>query len=31
LNSFDYPKPIVVHEFARKRCLEVYQKAVKKN
>ena len=29
LNSFDYPEPIVVHEFARKRVLEVYQKALK--
>ncbi len=25
-----YPKPIVEHEFARKRCLEVYSKALKK-
>jgi deoxyribodipyrimidine photo-lyase len=24
LNSFDYPAPIVVHELARKRCLETY-------
>ena len=24
-----YPQPIVNHEFARKRCLEVYQRAVK--
>jgi deoxyribodipyrimidine photo-lyase len=24
-----YPQPIVEHEFARKRCLEVYGKAVK--
>lgn len=30
LNSFDYPKPIVVHEDARKRCLEVYGRALKK-
>lgn len=30
LNSFDYPKPIVVHENARKRALEVYGKALKK-
>ncbi len=29
LNSFDYPKPIVDHDFARKRVLEVYQKALK--
>lgn len=27
--EFTYPKPIVEHDFARKRCLEVYQKAVK--
>ena len=26
-----YPPPIVNHEFARKRCLEVYSKALKKN
>jgi len=26
----DYPPPIVDHDFARKRCLEVYQKALKK-
>jgi deoxyribodipyrimidine photo-lyase len=25
-----YPKPIVDHEFARKRCLDVYGKALKK-
>jgi len=31
LNEFSYPKPIVVHEFARKRCLEVYGKALKKD
>jgi deoxyribodipyrimidine photo-lyase len=30
LNSFNYPKPIVVHEEARKRCLEIYGKALKK-
>ncbi len=30
LESFDYPKPIVDHEFARKRCLEVYGRALKK-
>jgi deoxyribodipyrimidine photo-lyase len=29
LNSFDYPRPMVEHEFARKRVLEVYQKALK--
>jgi deoxyribodipyrimidine photo-lyase len=28
--EFNYPKPIVDHEFARKRCLEVYTKALKK-
>ena len=27
--EFTYPIPIVEHEFARKRCLEVYTKAVK--
>lgn len=27
--EFNYPKPMVDHEFARKRCLEVYAKAVK--
>lgn len=30
LDSFGYPKPIVDHEFARKRCLDVYGKALKK-
>lgn len=30
LNSFNYPKPIVVHEDARKRCLETYAIALKK-
>lgn len=30
LNSFGYPAPIVEHEFARKRALEAYAKAVKK-
>jgi deoxyribodipyrimidine photo-lyase len=29
LNSFDYPQPLVDHDFARKRVLEVYQKALK--
>jgi deoxyribodipyrimidine photo-lyase len=29
LNDFSYPQPIVNHEFARKRCLEVYSKALK--
>jgi deoxyribodipyrimidine photo-lyase len=28
--EFSYPKPIVEHEFARKRCLEVYARALKK-
>lgn len=28
--EFSYPKPIVQHEFARKRCLDVYSKALKK-
>jgi deoxyribodipyrimidine photo-lyase len=28
--SFDYPAPIVNHEFARKRCLEVYAKGLKR-
>jgi deoxyribodipyrimidine photo-lyase len=28
--GFDYVQPIVQHEFARKRCLEVYSKALKK-
>ncbi len=27
--EFNYPKPIVDHELARKRCLEVYSKALK--
>ncbi|MBS1599587.1 MAG: deoxyribodipyrimidine photo-lyase [Bacteroidetes bacterium] len=30
LDEFSYPKPIVEHEFARKRALEAYSKAVKK-
>ncbi len=29
LSEFSYPQPIVNHEFARKRCLEVYSKALK--
>ena len=29
LNSFDYPQPIVDHDFARKRVLEVYKNALK--
>ncbi len=28
LETFDYPKPIVDHDFARKRCLETYKKAL---
>jgi deoxyribodipyrimidine photo-lyase len=28
--DLNYPAPIVEHEFARKRCLEVYSKALKK-
>ena len=28
--SFDYPPPIVDHEFARKRCLEVYSAGLKR-
>lgn len=31
LDEFSYPEPIVEHEFARKRCLEEYAKAVKAN
>jgi deoxyribodipyrimidine photo-lyase len=31
LNEFGYPQPIVDHNFARKRCLEVYNKALKKS
>lgn len=30
LEEFNYPKPIVDHEFARKRVLEVYAKALKR-
>lgn len=30
LEDFSYPKPIVVHEQARKRCLDVYKAALKK-
>jgi deoxyribodipyrimidine photo-lyase len=29
LESLEYPQPIVEHEFARKRCLDVYSKALK--
>jgi deoxyribodipyrimidine photo-lyase len=28
LDSFDYPSPIVEHEFARRRCLEAYARAL---
>ena len=31
LNEFSYPKPVVEHDLARKRCLEVYGKALKKD
>ncbi len=27
--EFNYPQPVVEHDFARKRCLEVYSKALK--
>jgi len=30
LESFNYPKPMVDHDAARKRCLEVYKKALNK-
>lgn len=30
LETFDYPAPVVEHTFARKRCLEVYAKALNK-
>jgi deoxyribodipyrimidine photo-lyase len=30
LDSFDYPKPIVEHDLARNRCLEVYKFALQK-
>ena len=30
LEQFSYPKPVVEHEFARKRCLEAYSKVLKK-
>lgn len=30
LDELTYPQPIVAHDVARKRCLEVYQKALKK-
>jgi len=28
LNTLEYPRPIVDHDFARKRCLEVYKKTL---
>jgi len=31
LDSLEYPGPIVDHEFARKRCLQVYQSALRKD
>lgn len=31
LDTLDYPKPIVDHDFARKRCLEVYGRALKQD
>ncbi|MEP7318594.1 MAG: deoxyribodipyrimidine photo-lyase, partial [Panacibacter sp.] len=31
INSFNYPQPMVVHEDARKRCLEVYGAVLKKS
>jgi deoxyribodipyrimidine photo-lyase len=31
INTGNYPKPIVNHDFARKRCLEVYKKALSKS
>jgi deoxyribodipyrimidine photo-lyase len=31
LNEFSYPAPIVDHEMARKRCLEVYKKALNRS
>jgi deoxyribodipyrimidine photo-lyase len=30
INSFDYPKPIIEHDYARKRCLEVFSKGLRK-
>jgi deoxyribodipyrimidine photo-lyase len=30
LNDFSYPEPIVDHQFARKRALEVFGKALAK-
>ncbi len=31
INEFTYPKPIIEHEFARKRALEIYGQALKKS
>lgn len=31
LDEFGYPSPVVEHEMARRRCLEVYGKALKRN
>jgi deoxyribodipyrimidine photo-lyase len=31
LETLDYPQPIVEHEIARKRCLQVYAEGLKKN
>ncbi len=31
LNELNYPQPVVEHEFARKRCLEVYKRGLQKN
>lgn len=31
INSFNYPTPIVIHELARKRCIDTYAKALKEN
>jgi len=30
LDGFDYPLPMVDHDFARKRCIEIYGRALKK-
>lgn len=30
LNSFSYPEPIVEHDYARQRCLQIFRKALKK-
>lgn len=31
LNSLSYPQPMVVHEFARKRCLDTYSRCLKRD